>query len=245
MWANNMVKGLIPKIIKAQLKDILHRDTFRSYSQYGEDAYLYAYFRGKTWENEMPMFLPKNGFYVDVGAYSPTECSNTHAFYKQGWSGINIDATPGVMSAFDHIRKRDINLNVAVGCKSRDVTFYSWGFPSVFNTADAELARQRALKLGKKPVEIRVKSFPLADLLEKYVPDNTKIDFLSVDVEGLDLEVLKSNNWDKYRPELVLVEDYSGSLIELQDSEIISYMTQKDYAAIAWLQPSIILRDMS
>ncbi len=73
------------------------------------------------------MYLPDNGFYVDIGAYSPTECSNTHAFYNHGWNGINIDATPGVMGSFDLLRKRDINLNIAIGSESKELTFYSWG----------------------------------------------------------------------------------------------------------------------
>ena len=237
------IKGALPKRTKALLKSATGRDIFKSYSQFGEDAYLYAYFKGKTWKQGKPMYLPSGGFYVDVGAYSPTECSNTHAFYKHGWSGINIDATPGVMDSFDLLRKRDINLNIAIGSENRAITFYSWGAPNVFNTADPELAMQRAKSLGQNPAEVRVKCMPLAEVLERYLPCDRHIDFLTVDVEGLDLEVLQSNNWLKYRPELVVAEDYSASLEDLKKSELVKYMTERDYEFLAWLRPSIIFRN--
>ena len=237
------VKYMLPNQLKAILKSVTGRDVFKSYSQFGEDAYLYAYFIGKTWREGVSMYLPSDGFYVDVGAYSPTECSNTHAFYKHGWNGINIDATPGVMSSFDLLRKRDINLNVAIGSESKTLIFYSWGAPNVFNTADPELAQQRAKILGQKPHEINVQCLPLAEVLEKHMPSSANFNFLTVDVEGLDLEVLQSNNWQKYRPELVVAENYSSTLDDLKNAELLKYMTDQGYEILAWLKPSIIFQD--
>ena len=239
-WA----KKIIPQQLKALLKEVTGRDVFRSFSQFGEDAYLYAYFKGKTWQEGKSMYLPANGFYVDVGAYSPTECSNTHAFYKHGWNGINIDATPGVMNSFSLLRKRDTNLNIAIGGENKELTFYSWGSPNVFNTADPELAQQRTKILGQKPEEVKVQCMSLAAVLEKYIPSGTNFNFLTVDVEGLDLEVLQSNNWQKYRPELVVAENYSSTLDDLKNSEIMKFMADQDYEFLAWLKPSIIFRDM-
>ena len=72
------------------LLEKIHRKLVRgiqySFSQEGEDLVLARIFEGK-----------KNGFYVDIGAHHPTRFSNTHYFYRRGWSGINIDAMPGSM----------------------------------------------------------------------------------------------------------------------------------------------------
>jgi len=233
------VKKIIPQQLKVLLKDLAGRDVFSSYSQFGEDAY----FKGKTWQKGEPMHLPKDGFYVDVGAYSPTESSNTHAFYKHGWKGINIDATPGVMDGFDLLRKRDINLNVAVGSENKELTFYSWGAPNVFNTADPALAKQREKILGYEPDHVKVLCMPLAEIMEKHMPPDANFNFLTVDVEGLDLEVLQSNNWQSYRPEIVVAENYSSTIDDLKVSELLKYMADQGYEIIAWLKPSIIFQD--
>jgi FkbM family methyltransferase len=168
--------------------------------------------REKHVRKEIPCTSHSVGSIIDVGAFSPMECPNTHVFYRHGWNGINIDAMPGVMDSFTRLCKRDVNLNIAIGGESRELTFYSWGTPNVFNTADPELARQGAESLGRQPNEVNVHCMKLADVLERCMPSGTHIDFLTVDVKGLDLDVLQSNNWEKYRPELVVAEDYSSSL---------------------------------
>src|SRR5437868_1700164 len=81
-----------------------------TWSQFGEDAYLFAYFRNKGWRNQALWRPLEKGFYVDVGCFHPVQMSNTLAFYKQKWSGINIDATPGSKALFDRWRSRDTNL---------------------------------------------------------------------------------------------------------------------------------------
>ena len=237
------LRKIIPVSIRALLKQITGRDLNYSYSQFGEDAYLSSYFKGKTWKINKSMSLPRNGFYVDIGAYSPTECSNTYIFYRRGWHGINVDATPKVMDAFRLLRRRDINLNMAIGGKSEEMTFYSWGAPCVFNTADPAIAEERASTLGRPPEITRVQCLTLCALLDEYLPAGQNIDFMTVDVEGLDLDVLKSNNWERYRPELVIAEAYSTELGELVDTEIYKFMLSQGYACISWIKPSIVFCD--
>ena len=77
-----------------------------------------------------------------------------------------------------------------------------------------------------------LEALPLANVLDKYLPGSTEIDFLSVDVESLDLEVLKSNDWNKYRPKIVLVEIFNSSL-HLNDDPIFQYLTSKNYLLFA------------
>ncbi|MCK5460340.1 FkbM family methyltransferase, partial [Candidatus Parcubacteria bacterium] len=71
------------------------------------------------------------------------------------------------------------------------------------------------------------------EVLDKNLPNNTNIDFLSIDVEGLDYQVLKSNNWQKYRPEIVLIEDLKKSLTDIFNSNITIFMQKQGYQLYA------------
>ncbi len=161
----------------------------KMYSQFGEDGILQAYFRGKWWQQTHRMDeIPPSGFYIDIGAHHPYFISNTWSFYKNGWCGINVEPTPGAIDEFNNIRPRDINLQMAISGKDGEATLYSYG-RSVMNTLSPEF-----VKGDQKPEEIIVPAMRLESLLDKYLPKDISIDFLSVDVEGLDL----------YRPDLAL-----------------------------------------
>ena len=147
------------------------------------------------------ILLKKNGFYVDVGANNPLIQSNTHYFYKKGWKGINIDATPNSMKLFNKIRKRDINIEKPISDKHETLKYYLFS-PSYYNTFEERFAE---LYKDKLVGEIELSTSTLSQIFEKYI-NNNEIDFLSVDVEGWDLKVLKSNDWLKYRPSVVVIE---------------------------------------
>jgi FkbM family methyltransferase len=169
-----------------------------SFSQDGEDLVLFSFFEE----------LPPNykGFYVDIGAHHPFRFSNTYAFYERGWRGINIDALPGSMKPFNLYRQRDINLEVAVGSGEKPLTFYCFNEPAL-NTLDKSLAESRDGKSGYRitnTIEVKVQS--LEKILDNHLPPGTSIDFLTVDAEGFDFDVLNSNNWKKYKPKFILVE---------------------------------------
>ncbi|WP_236096811.1 FkbM family methyltransferase [Helicobacter magdeburgensis] len=81
--------------------------------------------------------------------------------------------------------------------------------------------------------EIPVPVRSLESILDEYLPQKTHIDFLSVDVEGLDLEVLKSNNWDKYRPKVVVVECWNSDLENIYHTETYSFLSSQNYKLFA------------
>src|SRR5579862_4112028 len=172
---------------------------FKSYSQEGEDMVIMSFFEGKK---------KYKGFYVDVGAHHPYRYSNTLFFYQRGWRGINIEPTPSVMKLFNIFRRKDTNLNIGITDKKDKLTFYCFNEPALngFSKEHSE-ELNRTSKLYKIIKEIEVETYPLADVLDKYLPPGQKIDFLTIDVEGFDLIVLKSNNWAKYKPSFILVED--------------------------------------
>jgi FkbM family methyltransferase len=192
----------------------------RFYSQAGEDMLLSLYYEGKK----------HKGFYVDVGAHHPYRFSNTAYFYRRGWRGINIEPTPSLFKAFPRRRRRDINLNVGIG-NGEKLTFYVFN-EGALNTFDPEIARSRDGSYdGKYRIidRIEVQTRTLADILDKHLPAGTPIDLLTIDVEGMDFAVLKSNDWTRYLPQFILVECES-ELDDLSDDEIYQFLHAKGYS---------------
>ena len=192
-----------------------------SFSQCGEDMVLHYY-----------LSKIQKGFYVDVGARHPFLISNTAFFYQRGWRGINIEADPSLMPPFHRSRKRDINLNLAVGNPAPSLDFFVFYNPE-FNTFDPEIARKRQQKGAKVEKVLRIQVEPLADILDRHLPPGQTIDFMSVDVEGFDLQVLQTNNWDKYAPRFLLVETLGvGSFKDLETNETHLFLGRHDYTLV-------------
>lgn len=172
-----------------------------SFSQEGEDMILRRLFENR-----------ERGFYVDVGAHHPQRFSNTYFFYLRGWRGINIDAMPGSMVPFEKLRPEDTNIEAAISDFSEELTYYSFNEPAL-NSFSEPLSKNRDGVNNYEIVDKRlIKTKRLSEIFDEYLPLGQEITFLSVDVEGLDYQVLLSNDWSKYKPEIVLVEELSDSL---------------------------------
>ncbi|MFQ5604267.1 MAG: FkbM family methyltransferase [bacterium] len=210
------------------------------FSQFGEDACIQSYFRAKAYQTFGDVTKMEKGFYVDVGAYSPKKLSNTYWFYNQGWRGINIEPAPGSKKIFDAARPRDFNVEVAISNQEKESDFFVWAVPFVYNTLSKTKAEIFAKKLGRKPEKIKVQTQRLESILDRYLPAGQQISFFSIDVKGYILQVLQSNNWVKYRPELVAIEDFKTNIQELLDSEISKYMYKQGYILKYWVPPSSI-----
>lgn len=231
----NILKAIISEQQKIFLKErarlLLDRYAVKSYSQEGEDMVLRRIFEKVD-----------TGFYVDVGAHHPQRFSNTYFFYKKGWSGINIDAMPGCMNLFNFIRPRDINLEVAVSKERKEMTYYLFNEPAL-NTFDEKLASERTNDTYHVVKKQKIFTKTLKEILSDNLSYNNKISFLTIDVEGLDLEVVQSNDWDIYRPEYVLVEAYGANFSELQSSELYKFMINQKYDFFGKTILTIIFKD--
>tara|TARA_Y100000589_G_scaffold100084_1_gene94570 strand:+ start:2338 stop:3039 length:702 start_codon:yes stop_codon:yes gene_type:complete len=203
------------------------------YSQNGEDLIL-----NRLLENK------EKGFFIDVGAHHPIRFSNTYLFYKKGWSGINIDAMPGSMTKFNKIRPKDINIECGVGLKNDQLTFYQFN-----ETALNTFSKKEALSKNKDGYKIIKSNFlqveSLENLLDKYMPRNTKIDFLNIDVEGKDEEVLISNNWEKYKPNYILVEILREKYIANPNSSIKKFLKSIGYIPINKIFDTYIFKNFT
>jgi len=218
------------KSLKKLVKKPQQRFARRCYSQEGEDMILQRVFGQR-----------REGFFVDVGAHHPFRYSNTYLFYKKGWRGINIDATPGSMRGFKKYRPADINLEVAVSQTPGEFFFYLFD-DSAYNTFDADVAEKAQLAGARLLEKVNIASRPLKDILNEHLTENEKIEFLSVDVEGFDLEVLKSNDWIRYKPEYVLVECVSIPLAKISEDNTYIYLSSLGYNIFAKTVNTVFFR---
>ena len=240
MVITKKIINLVSKPVKVILKYMLSCSTWdqwavQSWSQEGEDMVLKRIFEAK-----------RKGFYVDVGAHHPKRFSNTYLFYKRGWSGINIDAMPGSMSAFQEKRPRDINLEIGIGEEQGELEYYIFNEPALNGfSRDLSLERNSAATAYRIEKVISIKVRRLSDVMDRHLATGQQIDFMSIDVEGLDLQVLRSNDWINYRPTYVLAEVLASSLHEIEQSEIGKFMRDQRYILYAKCMNTIFFKESS
>lgn len=210
------------KIVNCSYNRFFNSFRNNSYSQEGEDLILQRIFESKN-----------SGFYVDVGAHHPKRFSNTYLFYKKGWHGINIEPNPEMINFFNKKRPRDINIEAAISNTEKTLIYYMFSEPAL-NTLSFE-KRNIIVDHNKSQLinKIEIHSKKLKDILDKNLTPATSIDFLSVDTEGFDLQVLKSNDWERYKPHLILVEDSEFNYSEPNKSEVYEFLVNQGYILIA------------
>jgi FkbM family methyltransferase len=203
----------------------------RSFAQAGEDIIAVTEL-GKV----------KKGFYVDIGAYHPKQFSNTYLFYKKGWRGIVVEPNSEMVRLHKRVRPGDIQLNVGVGNEKKVMDYIQMNEPATntFVVVEAEKGVERAGRkiVGRSAVAI----LPLKEILDKNLPPGKEIDLLSVDTEGMDLEVLKSNDWSKYRPEIVICEDMDFDIKDWKRSKVALLLDQEGYRLVSQTPYSLIFR---
>ena len=162
-----------------------------TFSQYAEDLFI-----------DILIGYKKKGLYIDIGACHPVILSNTKKFYDRGWEGLNIEPNPKNYKLFLYQRSKDVNLNIGIGEKDETLTFYEFDTDTVstFSKERVEKLKEEGFKLLE---EIEIKVLPLWKVFEGV---KGQVDFMSIDTEGLDMKVIKSNNWNKYRPKIICIE---------------------------------------
>lgn len=212
-----------------RLAIMFDRYCFPSFAQEGEDRVLWRMIGGE-----------RDGFYVDVGAHHPRRFSNTYLFYLHGWRGINIDPNPDAAAQFARARPRDIHLSIGISDAPGTLTYHRFDEPAL-NTFDEALAKKRAA-LGRyrrlAPVQVRVAR--LDDVLSEQIPAVRQITFLSVDAEGYDVRVLRSNDWARFRPRFVVAESLQSTLDSLPGDGACAFMRSVGYIPLAKTMNSIV-----
>jgi FkbM family methyltransferase len=196
-----------------------HLSAERFYGQTAEDALL------------MKLLPEKTGMYIDIGSGHPIKHSNTWAFYQRGWKGVCADPITTNFHLFKFMRRRDTVLNVLVGDKADAKDF--WIFePYGLSTSDpivaSEVMNIKDVRLLEK---VSIPMVPLNEILQNIVIIQPCL--LSVDVEGLDLLVLKSNDWNTFRPDVICVENWRQNS-KPQLNEVESFLNSLGYTLHAF-----------
>lgn len=190
----------------------------RVYSHWGEDSIL-----------EYLLSPTIIGRYLDIGCFHPALFSNTKKLHERGWSGVNVDPNPFMIDQFNLARPKDVNINMAVGKEKGQIEYFKFNDWGSSNTASPEFAKIIAQNNNLSvPVSMPVELTTLEHLMAENFPSSPP-DFLNIDVEELDLDVLKSSDWGRHRPTIIAIEDINFSIDMPQNSEIYKFLKNCDY----------------
>ena len=223
----NLIKKIIPNRLLKSLRDVRNElfdgHAIKSYSQEGEDMVL-ARILGELGVTK--------GFFVDIGAHHPARFSNTYYFYRRGWRGINVDALPGTKKLFRRMRPRDITIECGVGSQEGVLKYFAFNEPAL-NT----FSEQEAKKKDRPPYyiinTIQIPVVTLKQILDEHLPLGTKIDFMTIDAEGFDHEVISSNDWGRYRPRVILIELLNTGIENLDAHPTAQLLHSQNYRVFA------------
>lgn len=171
-----------------------------SWAQQGEDLIIDFLFT---------QFLDcKTPSYLDIGANHPYHLSNTYFFYQNGSRGVNVEPDPSLINNFKRLRKNDITLNTGVGPQQGNYDFFVMSSPTL-NTFSKQTAEEysNSSHFGY-PVVRKVVNVPVVtanEILEQYFSNNPNY-FISIDVEGLDFQILQSIDFAKFNPPVICIE---------------------------------------
>jgi len=193
----------------------------KTYSQDLEDIFINEYFKNKNC-----------GFYIDIGCYHPIKYSNTALLYNRGWKGINIDMNSTSIDLFNIARNRDINICSAISSTNKQVTQFIDHSYSPVNTIDKKYSDIISKKLSIKPfIEKKIQTYTLSQVLKKYKVLLNQVDFLNIDVEAHDYEVLKGIDFVKIKPKIICIEIENFSS-KLNFEKINNYLKKYNYIFI-------------
>ncbi len=183
----------------------------------------------------------EKGIYIDVGSHHPLINNNTYTLYKNGWKGINIDLDFNSIDMFNYFRPRDHNIQRALSNKIGITDLYFFHNRAAKNTITKSRGK------GAKSIK-KIKTDTLNNVIENSKINIKKIDFLSIDVEGNELNVLKGLNFKKYRPKIISIEFikpnikefYQHDINNILKSDIYKFVINKNYKLVNWLHDDLI-----
>ena len=191
----------------------------RQYSQWGEDKFISEYFKEK-----------KKGIYLDIGCFHPFMYSNTCLLNKKGWRGINLDINPTSIDLFNISRPKDINLCTTISEQKKFFDIYYDDPFSPMNTLDKEFYKSLKNKSLKEAKKLTVESKSIKEILDiSKIKQN--IDFINIDVEGMDYKILKDINLNQLKPALISIETHNVDGSASKDFEsIIKLMNENGFS---------------
>jgi FkbM family methyltransferase len=209
----------------------------RSWAQSGEDLII-----AFLLDNELHVKSPT---YLDIGAHHPTLLSNTYLFYTRGCRGVLVEPDPVLFETIRKVRGEDVCLQVGVGLgEAREAELYVMSTPTLNTFVREEAERVAAMGVHRIDRVVKVPLVPPNQLLAEHFQGRGP-DILSCDVEGLDLEILQSIDYDRFRPTVICVETitYADDLSARKLTEIPAFLAGKGFEIYADTRINTILVD--
>ena len=210
----------------------LTQTKFSHFSQFAEDISIARLF-DKNYK----------GFFVDVGCFHPKKYNNTWRLYKRGWRGINIDIDSIKIAGFNLVRSKDVNISCAISDTEGELTYYSNGFYSLTISLDESFVKNNVK--GKNYIKKTTPTKKLTTILDESKYKDKQIDFLSIDAEAHDLEVLMSLDIERYNPKLIAVETHFALFTEVTESPLYQYLLSKGYCLVGWCGLTLLMVNQS
>ena len=205
-----------------------------AYSHWGVDLIITKLLNSKN-----------KGIYIDVGCHHPFLNNHSYLLYKSGWEGINIDIDYNSIDMFNFFRKSDVNIQTAVTDHKGEVDLFFYHNRAAKNTISKEFGS------GAKEKK-KINSDTLNNIIENSKFKNSKIDFVSIDVEGNEMNVLNGFNLKKYKPKLILLEFilpnkkefYEKDINEITNSEVYKFLIKNEYKLINWNHDDLLFMSL-
>ena len=206
------------KFLSVYLKSFTNKKFFYSFG--GIDNLIQQIFKSQ-----------KKGIYIDIGCGHPIKNNNTYLLNKKGWSGINIDLDIDNIELFKIYRPKDLNICAAISDEMKETDLFFYHSRSALNTIDKKTANYQKAKVTSIK---KIQTTTLNNVLDESIYNSSNIDFLSIDVEGSELSVLKNFNFHKFKPKVIVVEylDLSLNKLEIKNLSIQNAMNSEIYKLI-------------
>jgi FkbM family methyltransferase len=208
-----------------------------SYSQEGEDILLSYFLWDKYWDRSYA------GTYLEIGAHHPFRYSNSFLFYSRGWRGVCVDPIPDTKKLWRTYRPKDIFIEAVVSSEVNDrhlpreeLVPFVVKHHSELSSLDAEV------DISSGDYVAHVSKISLPRIVQDFLC-NKSVDFMSIDVEGRELEILRTNDFGQFRPSLLCVEILSTSIELLNERDVHNLLIENDYSLVSKLCNSFIYRD--
>jgi FkbM family methyltransferase len=216
-WLRNYLRRPFPRSITE------FKDAMVSYAQFGEDLLA----------QELLGYERSDVFYMDIGAFHPISKSNTYVFYQRGGRGICIEPNPEARALWQQFRPRDTFIG-------KGVTGGASGFLS-YNSDDSKAGMNHFVEYQSNvyPDYLQLECVNIREIVTNLMTAGQRLDLLSIDCEGMDLEIIRSFPFDVVRPRVAIIEDFDYS----EKSEISSLMHANGYKTVSYAKISKLFVD--
>jgi len=215
----------------------MERFSHQTFSQFGEDVILWSWL-------ETLNLLETDSYYVDIGAHHPVRGSNTYLLRKlYGWKGINVEPDPVLMKEFERSCPDCVNLQVGVGREAGRAELTIYNHPAANTISETLKSRQSQNSAISVVSTIDIEILTINQILDEHCKKfKGNFTLLTIDAEGVDYDIISSLDFDKYKPNLILIEDFDFDLTGNIKSDTLNLLIDKKYVPVSHCMVTTLYR---